>query len=367
MKICIAENIYNMRKAHNMRQEQLAEAVDVSVAAVSKWERGQATPDLIHIVRMAELFEVAVDALIGYQVENNACRECEERIFKLQQEKRFEDAVVEVEKALTRYPNDFRLVHRCSELYQIKGSETGDKKAIERAIELWNRAIGLLSQNDNSEINEHTIRSEIASCYIILGEIEKGLELLKQCNIGGIHNATIGMVYMESKKYDADEALPYLTNAFLKCMESLIRTMDGYANYFMKKKDYESALDAGLWITQYMESIKKPGKANFLDKFIAGSYTSCAYLAELLERDDDATQYLKKAFVHQQLFDATPSYNVRDVKFCLGEIEDATVYENMGVTAMESVERKLKDLGCSEKLCLLWKNLKEGDDYETLE
>lgn len=40
MKILISENIRNMRKQRGMMQEQLAEALGVSVAAVSKWERG---------------------------------------------------------------------------------------------------------------------------------------------------------------------------------------------------------------------------------------------------------------------------------------------------------------------------------------
>ena len=40
MKIHLAENIRQLRKARGMMQEQLAEALGVSVGAVSKWERG---------------------------------------------------------------------------------------------------------------------------------------------------------------------------------------------------------------------------------------------------------------------------------------------------------------------------------------
>lgn len=40
MKIQLAENIRQLRKARGMMQEQLAEALGVSVGAVSKWERG---------------------------------------------------------------------------------------------------------------------------------------------------------------------------------------------------------------------------------------------------------------------------------------------------------------------------------------
>ena len=65
MEIRIAENIRNMRK-------QLAEALGVSVGAVSKWERGAAVPDLRYLVEMADLFAVSVDTLLGYPVQSGA-------------------------------------------------------------------------------------------------------------------------------------------------------------------------------------------------------------------------------------------------------------------------------------------------------
>ena len=147
MEFCIAENIYNLRKTHGMRQEQLAEALDVSIAAVSKWERGQATPDLVNIVRLSEMFDVSVDALIGYQLDGGACKEYEELIHKLQKEKKFDEAASEAEKALSKYPNNFGLVYQCGEMYSLKGFESVDEKSIERAIDLFKRAINLLSQN----------------------------------------------------------------------------------------------------------------------------------------------------------------------------------------------------------------------------
>ena len=40
----LPENIKNNRKEMNLTQEQLAEAMDVTVGAVSKWESGASTP-----------------------------------------------------------------------------------------------------------------------------------------------------------------------------------------------------------------------------------------------------------------------------------------------------------------------------------
>ena len=66
-----------------MKQEQLAEALDVSITAVSKWEREMATPELKYIVEMADLFEVSVDNLLGYNIQSGACEAWEKRIYEL--------------------------------------------------------------------------------------------------------------------------------------------------------------------------------------------------------------------------------------------------------------------------------------------
>lgn len=59
MKLSLPENISKLRKEHSMTQEQLAEALGVTFAAVSKWERGVATPELSLIAEMADLFGVS--------------------------------------------------------------------------------------------------------------------------------------------------------------------------------------------------------------------------------------------------------------------------------------------------------------------
>ena len=40
MKLMLAQNIRTQRKAHSLTQENLAEAIGVTVGAVSKWENG---------------------------------------------------------------------------------------------------------------------------------------------------------------------------------------------------------------------------------------------------------------------------------------------------------------------------------------
>ena len=75
MKIKIAENIKALRKQHSFTQEQLAEALGVTFASVSKWERGAAAPELNLIAKMADFFGVSLDALVGFALQNGSITE----------------------------------------------------------------------------------------------------------------------------------------------------------------------------------------------------------------------------------------------------------------------------------------------------
>lgn len=69
MNISIGENIKKLRKEKDITQEKLAEVLNVSVAAVSKWERGETYPDITLIFPLAHYFDVSVDDLMGYNKE----------------------------------------------------------------------------------------------------------------------------------------------------------------------------------------------------------------------------------------------------------------------------------------------------------
>ncbi len=47
------EKIRELRLLKKMTQEQLAEAMNVSAAAVSKWENGQSVPDILVLTALA--------------------------------------------------------------------------------------------------------------------------------------------------------------------------------------------------------------------------------------------------------------------------------------------------------------------------
>jgi hypothetical protein len=66
-----------------------------------------------------------------------------------------------------------------------------------------------------------SIQNEIAQCYIVLGKIQKGIELLKKYNVSGVHNALIAIAltgnditYTNTPEFGLEDAVPFMVDAF---------------------------------------------------------------------------------------------------------------------------------------------------------
>ena len=53
----LSENLQNLRKIKNISQEELAEKLNVSRQAVSKWESGSGYPETEKIIAICEIFD----------------------------------------------------------------------------------------------------------------------------------------------------------------------------------------------------------------------------------------------------------------------------------------------------------------------
>ena len=61
----LAENLMYYRKKKGLSQEKIAEYLEVSRQAVTKWETNTSKPNSDNLIKLAQLFEVDVDTLLG--------------------------------------------------------------------------------------------------------------------------------------------------------------------------------------------------------------------------------------------------------------------------------------------------------------
>ena len=65
MDQAIANRFYEYRKKSGLSQEELAARLGISRQSVSKWERGEASPDTANLIRLARIYGVSLDDLVN--------------------------------------------------------------------------------------------------------------------------------------------------------------------------------------------------------------------------------------------------------------------------------------------------------------
>jgi len=68
----LSEKLYKLRKNSGLSQEQLAEKLNVSRQAISKWESGTAVPESEKLITISNYFDVSVDYLLKDDEADNA-------------------------------------------------------------------------------------------------------------------------------------------------------------------------------------------------------------------------------------------------------------------------------------------------------
>lgn len=181
MDLLIGENIRRFRRKKNITQEKLAEHLNISCPAVSKWERNEACPDITMIIPLASYFGVTTDELLGFDAAKS-----EVKIQKYLSD--YNDLVVSancnkagelITKAHNEFPNDFRIIHLYM-LHIIGGYADNDAKTIlERADELTSLCSRVLDECTVDSIRNDAI-DILAKIYKAQGKVEKALELLSR-------------------------------------------------------------------------------------------------------------------------------------------------------------------------------------------
>ena len=106
MRIRIAENIKKYRIARGFTQSELALLLSVSPQAVSRWENGQAFPDITLLPKLAKYLNVTIDEIMGSEGQRSKCLKKEV----------FEREMANIDDESERVKNELRILEIYEEL-----------------------------------------------------------------------------------------------------------------------------------------------------------------------------------------------------------------------------------------------------------
>ena len=232
MNIALGENIKRLRRDRQLTQEQLAEALEVSFQAVSKWETEASYPDIQLLPVIADFFDVSVDTLLGM----DAARKEEEivEIFNHSHELMHEGKAYEnmcyLREKQKEYPHNPELMHSLAgaiTTYYFYGGrkyefdEDERRKAADEALELCKRAIKY-SNDGNSTV---WYKLQMVRIYTNMDEKVKAKEIVDTLpNIWSSWNLNITHTLPEA------EAFQYYQNNVLTGLQIAINEL-GHLGY----------------------------------------------------------------------------------------------------------------------------------------
>lgn len=336
----LSEHIRALRKERCLTQEQLSDALGVSTAAVSKWESGLSTPELPMLIDVAEYFEVSLDSLVGYYVRSHRRKDMEQELIRLRGEKRYTEAQAVAEDALRRYPNEFRIVLRCAELYSTRGMEQGNERDLRLALDLLDRAQSLFDQNTDPHLRPENILHMKGICCAALGWHEQAVKWFEQSNVMGVSEMHIAASLVEMKQYG--KALPMLSGQMYKGVTGHFLSVSHAAVCLMATGcagEAEELIGWGLDVIRNLEMTR----GSYVLKMRALLCTLAAQAAAMQGKAESAQDFLSRALRWARRYDEQPDPTAGSVRFCSLAPQESFC-DNVGETAIQGMERALRIL-----------------------
>lgn len=247
----IGENIKKLRKAKNLRQEQLAEAMGVSTASVSKWETGQCAPELTVLAELADFFEISIDFLMGHNVNPDRVNTLIQRAERAVDERNEETAVSLCEKILRNYLNDVHAVKSCADCYYRLFVYTSHKIYMEQCIKQTERLMCL--NRGESERNRLERIHDLGNQYSLLEQWDKAKEYYEQSNVCRCNQASIAQCLLKQENFR--EALTMLSDEVTDSVFHLYQTVNSLNECWCESGEYEKACSALIWIYEIMDKL----------------------------------------------------------------------------------------------------------------
>ena len=343
MKHEFSDRLRFCRRQRGLTQEQLAEAMGVSVAAVSKWELGQSVPELETLLELADFFDLSVDALLGFRLRDGGCQEAGDRIDAARRDKRYDEGAREAEMALRKYPNRFAVVYPAARLFHMDGIERKREPALRRALDLLSHACRLLDQNSDPAISETSLRIEMADVLLGLGEEERAIAMLRANNPCGVNDEAIGCI-LAGMAGRREEAMPLLSMALLRHVTAILQIGSKLCNIYEDRGRLDQADEILAWLCPFLQGLEQPGSINCLTKFRAAALGGRAQIAWKSGRKTDAEAFLREALALADRFDAAPNYRADALRWYEGP-DTAMAYDSMGATARAAVRQVFTQQG----------------------
>ncbi|WP_434296546.1 helix-turn-helix domain-containing protein [Clostridium sporogenes] len=332
-KLLIGEVIYRLRKEKAITQEQLANFIGVSTAAVSKWESGTSYPDITLLPVIAIFFNVTIDTLLNFKIELSdeevmaLFSECE----KLFSSGELGKAIDKSKKYIIKYPSSYYLKLRIGCLFTMYSwksiVEEKSMKMIKYSIKLYE---DIAKNCTKIELVEQSL-FQLGALYPLAGEEDKAIEALNKINKSELDpNVLLASIYME--KNELKKAREMMQSKLYKSINDITFACLGLANSYMKDEKNLYMIEKYYNLSINIKKVFSTDGDSILG--LSMEYLNFAQMYLKFKDSKKAIDMLHKMVEDVAEHDINESENFRDI-WCFNEIPKGkktitmNLYENI--------------------------------------
>ncbi len=173
MNIYIGDKIKSLRTEKEISQEKLAQYLNVSYQAVSKWENGNTYPDISLLPEIARFFGVTVDELLQVEKidEQKLYNDYEQQACKLYHNGEIEASLNVWKEAYHDMPNNPAVKEKLMSAYFDTDKIKYQKEIIEIATELYNATL-TADAGDTEAFYRGQAITQLSRTYAANGDVE---------------------------------------------------------------------------------------------------------------------------------------------------------------------------------------------------
>lgn len=325
MNETMGQIIRRLRKEKNLTQEELAQQLNVTNQAVSKWENGDCMPDISQVVPLANVFKVSTDVLFGRidtdsdEVIDSFINDTDKKICNLPEGTNsltwYKECCEDVQNILEVYPNNYRLLayslgNICCLLNKYKYSDEMKDKTEE--IQKWqsecirqaNVILGHCTDSRylNSANRWLAVFYRDMENYVKMLEHADKITVFDQNEEGGSWKAVA--YYLLGKK---DESRKQNAENICKTLEYLQSELQIIGFSWEEEGKFEEAYTC-FRLNSDLYDLMVGEREDEMPFCLAQSHTECALNCMRLNRPDEAMDWLEKMVRHERI--TAKNYNV---------------------------------------------------------
>jgi len=292
----IGSNIKKLRRERDITQEQLAEFLHLTPSAISQWETDRVLPDIQYLPKLAHLFKVSSDEILGINMEAN-----DEEINRIYQEvrelwctARRSEAEKLCREGIDRFPDAYILMEELA--WNL--SYSNNSKDREESISLFER----IRENVPDEMSKNFALGALVEMYMKTGQSEKAKQLAESAPSSPIYTLDSCRLMTLRGADWAWEMSMQIGRSFDDFIWKLRNLLNSFGDDHPMFTIHELLT---MWqkIIDFVNTFYENGDFGFHEQLIINAHLRRAKLYIKLNEEDNALSELEKMCAHINHFD----------------------------------------------------------------